>query len=133
LDTAQKAFPGKIAFSIVFPGSSLGTPYHYLVWSRGSEPLTSHLLSPALVNARTGKLDAVLSMPWFLSALQLSRPLHFGDYGGMPLKIIWALLDVATIIVLVSGLYLWFSRRAGTRRASAVRSSNDTTAAFALE
>jgi uncharacterized iron-regulated membrane protein len=29
----------------------------------------------------------------------------------MPLKIIWALLDVMTIAVIVSGLYLWFARR----------------------
>jgi uncharacterized iron-regulated membrane protein len=43
--------------------------------------------------------------------LELSRPLHFGDYGGLPLKIIWGLFDVALIVVLVSGLYLWLSKR----------------------
>jgi uncharacterized iron-regulated membrane protein len=36
--------------------------------------------------------------------------LHFGDYGGMPLKIIWALLDLVTLMVLGSGLYLWTAR-----------------------
>ena len=41
----------------------------------------------------------------------MSQPLHFGDYGGMPMKILWAVLDVLTIIVLVSGLYLWIVRR----------------------
>lgn len=41
----------------------------------------------------------------------LSQPLHFGDYGGMPMKILWTLLDIATIIVLGSGLYLWWQRR----------------------
>jgi uncharacterized iron-regulated membrane protein len=40
----------------------------------------------------------------------VSQPLHFGDYGGMPMQIIWALLDIATIIVLGSGLYLWLKR-----------------------
>ena len=29
----------------------------------------------------------------------------------MPLKIIWALLDVMTIVVIGSGLYLWVVRR----------------------
>ncbi|XUJ32170.1 hypothetical protein ACQ5SK_26165 [Bradyrhizobium japonicum] len=28
----------------------------------------------------------------------------------MPLKIIWVLLDLVTIFVLGSGLYLWFAR-----------------------
>jgi uncharacterized iron-regulated membrane protein len=59
----------------------------------------------------------VLEMPWYLRALELSRPLHFGDYGGIPLKVIWALLDIATIVVLVSGIYLWFPRRRATAEA----------------
>lgn len=50
-------------------------------------------------------------MPLIIKALFLSRPLHFGDYGELPLKIIWALLDVAAILVLGSGVYLWLGRR----------------------
>jgi len=42
--------------------------------------------------------------------LLLSEPLHFGDYGGLPMKILWAALDIITIIVLGSGLYLWLAR-----------------------
>ena len=67
-----------------------------------------------LVDGATGALTTVARMPWYLTALELSRPLHFGDYGGMPLKIIWALLDLITIVVLVSGLYLWLARRRAT-------------------
>src|SRR5690349_20150250 len=103
--------PDMIANSVVFPGSPFGSPYHYLVWTKGREPLTARLFSPALVDARTGRLTSVVNMPWYLRALELSRPLHFGDYGGMPLKILWTLLDLVTIIVLGSGLYLWLSRR----------------------
>ena len=50
-------------------------------------------------------------MPWFVTTLLISKPLHFGDYGGMTLKVIWAILDVITIIILVTGLYLWIARR----------------------
>lgn len=77
-------------------------------------PLTSRLNTPVLVDGATGALTTVARMPWYLTALELSRPLHFGDYGGMPLKIIWALLDLITIVVLVSGLYLWLARRRAT-------------------
>jgi uncharacterized iron-regulated membrane protein len=38
-------------------------------------------------------------------------PLYFGGYGGPPLKIIWTLLDLVSIVVLGSGLYFWLSRR----------------------
>ncbi|KIU50085.1 MULTISPECIES: PepSY-associated TM helix domain-containing protein [Bradyrhizobium] len=111
LDTVKAALPGKVATSMAFPGSPFGTPYHYVVWTKGKEPLTSRLFSPALVNGRTGEFGGEVGMPWYLRALELSRPLHFGDYGGMPLKVIWILLDLVTIVVLVSGLYLWLSRR----------------------
>jgi uncharacterized iron-regulated membrane protein len=50
-------------------------------------------------------------MPWYAKALFVSQPLHFGDYGGLPLKLAWALLDAVTIFVLCSGLYLWLGRR----------------------
>jgi uncharacterized iron-regulated membrane protein len=33
----------------------------------------------------------------------------------MPLKIIWALLDVATIAVIASGFYLWVGREVRRR------------------
>ncbi len=45
-----------------------------------------------------------------LTAFQLSHPLHFGDYGGLPLKLLWAALDILTIVVLGSGLYLWLAK-----------------------
>jgi uncharacterized iron-regulated membrane protein len=57
-------------------------------------------------------------LPWYLRALQVSRPLHFGDYGGLPLKIIWALLDLAAIVVLASGVYLWLGKRKSPRAAA---------------
>jgi uncharacterized iron-regulated membrane protein len=111
LDAVKTALPDMIATTVVFPGSPFGSPYHYLVWTKGRTPLTSRLFTPVLVNARTGAIASIVSMPWYLRVLEISRPLHFGDYGGMPLKIIWVLLDLATIAVLGSGVYLWLTRR----------------------
>jgi uncharacterized iron-regulated membrane protein len=56
-------------------------------------------------------------LPWYLVTLLISQPLHFGDYGGLPMKILWALLDILTIVVLGSGLYLWVVRRKSAREA----------------
>lgn len=110
-DAVAQAMPGMRIRSVRYPDSELGSPHHYLVWAIGGSPLTSRLFTPALADARTGALVLLPAPPWYLTALQLSRPLHFGDYGGLPLKIIWALLDLSTIVVLGSGLYLWFTRR----------------------
>jgi uncharacterized iron-regulated membrane protein len=114
LETAMRALPEQSFVSVAFPGNPFGVPHHYIIWSKGSTPLRSHLFTAALVDAGTGQLTAVARPPWYLAALELSRPLHFGDYGGMPLKVIWALLDLLTIVVLASGLYLWFARRRAT-------------------
>jgi uncharacterized iron-regulated membrane protein len=78
---------------------------------RGGTPLTARLLKPVLIDAERLTLTAAADMPWYVTTLLVSQPLHFGDYGGMPMKIIWAALDMLTIVVLGSGLYLWVVRR----------------------
>jgi len=110
-DTVQRALPDNVITGLGAPDPEEGTPAHYVLWTRGASPLTSRLFTPALVDASTGELTAVVALPWYLKALELSRPLHFGDYGGLPLKIIWTVLDLITIVVLGSGLYLWLVRR----------------------
>ena len=44
------------------------------------------------------------------SAVGPGRAAH-GDCGGMPVKILRAILDVLTVIVLGTGVYLWLRRR----------------------
>lgn len=110
-DTACAALPGMTVTSIVFPGAPFASSQHYLLWGKGNTPLRSRLFTPVLVDARSGRLSAVVKMPWYLRSLEVSRPLHFGDYGGMTLKVIWAIFDLVTIVVLISGLYLWWIRR----------------------
>jgi uncharacterized iron-regulated membrane protein len=95
---------------IAFPGNEFAGNHHYAVFLHGNTPLTSRLLKPVLVDATTGEVSDSRSLPWYATALLVSQPLHFGDYGGMPMKILWALLDLVTIAVLGSGLYLWLKR-----------------------
>jgi uncharacterized iron-regulated membrane protein len=111
LEAALKQVPGSKLRFIAFPGTAFSSPHHNTFFLLGNEPLTSRLLQAVLVDARTTEVTAVPATPWYLTALKVSQPLHFGDYGGMPMKILWALLDLATIVVLGSGLYLWLKRR----------------------
>jgi uncharacterized iron-regulated membrane protein len=111
LRIAQATVPGSEPSFIAFPGSRFSSEHHYAVFMKGSTHLTSHLLTPVLIDAENLKVTAIVSSPWYLDALLLSQPLHFGDYGGMPMKILWGILDVLTIIVLGSGVYLWWVRR----------------------
>lgn len=112
LDAALAHTPGKRMSYAAFPGTLYSSPHHITYFMRGDTPLTSKLMQPVMVDARTAQVTASPELPWYLTVLLLSQPLHFGDYGGMPMKIIWALLDIATLVVLGSGLYLWVKRRA---------------------
>ncbi len=107
---AEAAEPGmKVAF-VAFPGTPFASPHHYGVFMRGDEALTARLYKPVLIDAQSGLITDRRSLPWYLTALLISQPLHFGDYGGAWMQFLWAMLDIATIIVLGSGLYLWLRR-----------------------
>jgi uncharacterized iron-regulated membrane protein len=119
--TARRALGGDTPVSVALPTEArFGTPRHFIIWTKGPTPITSRLFTPALIDAETGQLVTARGLPWYLRALQVSRPLHFGDYGGLPLKIIWALLDLAAIVVLASGVYLWLGKRRSPRLATQV-------------
>lgn len=117
LEIAATATPGMQADFIAFPGTRFSSEHHYSVFMQGSSHLTAHLWTPVLIDARTLAVTAVAERPWYMDALALSQPLHFGDYGGRPMQVLWAVLDLLSIVVLGSGLYLWWVRQ----RAPAVR------------
>ncbi|MCC7635113.1 PepSY-associated TM helix domain-containing protein [Stenotrophomonas rhizophila] len=127
--TARHAAPGMRPAFVSFPGTGYSGDHHYGVFMQGNTPLTERLYRPVLIDAQTGALTAQPQLPGYMSVLLLSQPLHFGDYGKLPLKILWALLDLLTIAVLVTGLYLWFKRGSTEARVSELERAAQTEAA----
>ncbi|RMM96265.1 PepSY-associated TM helix domain-containing protein [Pseudomonas savastanoi] len=121
LEIAESAAPGMQADFIAFPGTRFSSEHHYAVFLKGNTHLTAHLATPVLIDAQTLQVTAVVERPWYMDVLGMSQPLHFGDYGGVPMKILWAVLDMLTIIVLGSGVYLWWVRRRAARSVSVIR------------
>lgn len=111
IDTANALEPDMQLGFIAFPGTTFSSEHHYSIFMRGNTPVTARLYKPVLIDAQTAELTDSRNVPWYLVALLISQPLHFGDYGGMALKIIWALLDILTIVVLWTGLMLWWKKR----------------------
>ncbi|WP_213737151.1 PepSY domain-containing protein [Bradyrhizobium sp. dw_411] len=111
VENATKAAPGMEVAFIAFPGTPFSSSHHFAAFMRGDQPLTSRLLKPILLDGETAAVADTRDLPFYLKALFISQPLHFGDYGGMPLKIVWVLLDGFTIVVIGSGLYLYIARR----------------------
>jgi len=111
LEAARAAEPATELSFMAFPGNPFAGEHHHVAFMAGSEAWSSKLLKPVLVDAKAGVALETRDLPWYVQALLLSQPLHFGDYGGLPLKILWALLDILAIVVLASGVYLWLKRR----------------------
>lgn len=111
VNMVHRKLPESRVDMIIYPGvPGNDSPYHYYVWTHGRTPLTEPLYTPVLVDAATGQLTAVVERPWYASVVGFAYPLHVGNYGGLPLKILWALLDLLTIGMLVSGIYGWMIR-----------------------
>lgn len=107
VDTVETALPGQRVSSITYPNEITSSPYHYLIWTKGTTPLTAYLQTPTLIDAATGELTATFPLPWYMKVLSFAGPLHYGNHKGLPLKFLWALLDLLTIGMLISGIYAW--------------------------
>jgi uncharacterized iron-regulated membrane protein len=115
---ALAAMPqGWTVSSIIFPGTAYSTDRHYTVLANGSG-LDEKLFRVALVDGADGRVVAVLVPPWYMKAILVSQPLHFGDYGGLPLKMLWTLCTWLTLFITANGAWLWWDRRRGHRRHS---------------
>jgi len=127
MDAARTAMPSNNPQFIAFPGGAFSSKHHYAVFMQGDTPLTERMLTPAMVDAETGALTDVRPLPWYLTALLFSQPLHFGDYGGLPLKLVWTVLTLATIWILWTGILLWLRRSPGVieRRVTEIDSGGE--------
>ncbi|WP_313346479.1 PepSY-associated TM helix domain-containing protein [Stenotrophomonas sp.] len=126
VDTARAAEPDMRPAFVSFPGTGYSGDHHYGVFMQGNTPITERMYRPVLIDAVTGKLTAQPQLPTYMTVLLLSQPLHFGNYGNLPLKILWAVLDLLTILVLISGLYLWFKRGSTEARVTEIERAEKT-------
>jgi uncharacterized iron-regulated membrane protein len=112
LRAAEAGWPGHEMSFAVFPGVDIAGPHHYTFFMKRGEGFDSRVFKLAMVNAETGRLDVATEAPWYIKVILISEPLHFGDYAGWPLKLIWSAMTLLTIWICLTGLYLWrFKKR----------------------
>ncbi len=117
--------------SVIFPGTDFSTPRHYTALLAGAEGAEERMLRVAIVDAATGEIAAVPEFPLYLKAIFISEPLHFGDYGGLPLKLLWTACTWLTLFITANGAWLWWDRR--RRRSRATEPTGTIEAIGALE
>jgi uncharacterized iron-regulated membrane protein len=110
VSAAKAAWPGHQLKFAVFPGNQLSGEHHYTFFMSREAGITKRVPKLTLVDAATGEVTAARNAPWYIQALFVSGPLHFGDYAGLPLRLIWALFTVFTIVLCVTGLLLFIAK-----------------------
>ncbi|WAS94978.1 PepSY-associated TM helix domain-containing protein [Nannocystis punicea] len=101
--------------SILYPGMDLTTPRHYAVLLGGTEGLEARMIDAVMIDADTGEVARDVELPGYLHAMFLAEPLHFGDYGGLPLKLLWTACNLLTLFITANGAWLFFDRRRAQR------------------
>jgi uncharacterized iron-regulated membrane protein len=109
--------PGWHVISVLYPRTEFSTDRHYTVLV-GGEGLDKRVFRIALVDAADGVVRTVVQLPWYLKAILIAQPLHFGDYGGLALKLLWTACTWLTLFITANGAWLWWDRRRKRRRAS---------------
>lgn len=104
---------GKV-LSVIWPDTDYSTQRHHTVFLSGKEGLKERMYQIALVDGETGQVATVKPPPWYLQAIWVSQPFHFGDYGGLPLKPLWTLWTLCVwepSFITANGAWLWWDRR----------------------
>lgn len=114
----KAAPPGWHIISVVYPDTEFSTNRHFTVLV-GGLGLDERLFRVALVDAETAEVRTVVELPWYLKAIVLAQPLHFGDYGGIALKLLWTACTWLTLFITANGAWLWWDRRRKRKRAGA--------------
>jgi len=121
--SALEAKEDAVISYISFPDTEFGIPGHYLFLVNGTDRFSERLSDLLVVNAKTAALTEIVELPLYLKLVLLSEPLHFGDYGGIYLKIIWAVFTLCSFAVAALGLVSFFLKRK-KRRASEQKTEN---------
>lgn len=120
--SALKAKPDSVITYVSFPDTEFGIPGHFLFLVNGTDPLTERLSDLVVVNSKTAMLTEIVELPLYLKIVLLSEPLHFGDYGGVFLKVVWAFFTLCSLAVAMFGISSFFMKRRQRKQAAPRRS-----------
>lgn len=116
VEIAREAIPGATPFQINVPGAKGA----YLVRSRFPEDLTPGGRSRVYVDQYSGKVlfaEGSRTAPAGTRMVILNRAIHTGDIFGVPSKVVASLASLIAVLQLVSGVVMWWRKRARVTRA----------------
>lgn len=79
----------------------------------GGDAVASRLLHYAGDGSYVKSMSSFGDIPGVsIQVIELLFPLHFGNFGGLFVKLIWTILGLTTALLPLSGMMMWLSKRA---------------------
>lgn len=114
LDNSRSVFAernnGESLTAVLYPGGLQGDDY-FAVLAAKAGGLERFVPVPLLMDRATGDLVQALELPWYIKMLAIAQPFHFGNFGGLPMKILYFVLALTTGGLALTGYILWYVRR----------------------
>lgn len=114
-DSARAHIPGLAIREISFPDRSDAPLY---LTGQGDVPLVRNRANRVYLHPQTYAvigLQRADDLPLVTWLNDIADPLHFGNFGGLPTKIVWFLAGLAICGLILTGLYI-FTKRNLTRK-----------------
>lgn len=70
---------------------------------------------------RTVRIDDIDDMPFGARVVKSMEPVHYGKFGGVPVKILWVFLGFLPLMFSMSGALMWWNRTGGFKKKAATR------------
>lgn len=130
-ERAAQAMPGFVPTYITFPYEP-GVNFRFYGDVPDGNPLISQYASMVSFDAHTGEVlqrSDIREAGLGVRTLDTFRRLHFGDFGGMTSRVIWAVLGMMPLVLAITGLTLWTIRRRKMRQVARKRALKMATGA----
>lgn len=109
-ENARRTFPSGRIEAIVLPGQLQGD-HHFLIFVESEGIFSEFLPTVGLAEIDASAEVSPLPLPWWVEAIAVAAPLHFGSFGGSAVRWVYALLGSAAGALSVTGGLLWLRRR----------------------
>jgi uncharacterized iron-regulated membrane protein len=107
LQMGRRAMPDGVAIELRLPEPGKG-PVDLRLYRAGDlAPSGNHVyLNPA--TAAVIRVDRIADRPIGARFLAALAPIHYGQFGGIPIKVAWAVLGLTPVLLFVTGLIAWW-------------------------
>lgn len=127
LQEARAQEPDRWVRDVLYPGGIQGDQ-HFVALTLGEGVFASVTAGGSLIRASSGETELRIDLPWHLRVIAAAAPFHFGNFGGLGVRLLYCFLGLSSGALSATGFVMYFKRRrARTSADSTSRTKSDKT------